>query len=100
MNIYQQQVNSLPGALGPVSFVPWGGSTLTSPYLMRSQPLEYTRNGYVPPRDATAYQNLIGFGKSRKSRTKHGKPSKSKRGKCKKYCRCKKCCSKRKSRRT
>lgn len=86
MNIYQSQVNSMTGALGPVSYVPWGSSTLYRPYSMSSQPLEYTRDGYVPPRDATAYENLIGnvgngpgvgvaFGsrriKSRKSRKNH-----------------------------
>jgi hypothetical protein len=84
---YQNNVNSLPGALGPTNGAFWNNSmTTTGPaYTLGAQPLYYSPvyGKYITSADTPAAQGSVSFGfgrrKSRKSRKRKSRKSRKRK---------------------
>ena len=93
---YQQQVNSLPGALGPNTEAYWLNTTTTTgaPYSLGAQPLYFSPSlgKYVTSFDNMSSVDFSSFGKRRKRKsTTRTSRKRTSRKRTSKRCRC---CSK------
>ena len=80
---YQQQVNSLPGALGPNTEAYWLNTTTTTgaPYSLGAQPLYFSPSlgKYVTSFDNMSSVDFSSFGKRRKRTSRKRKSTSRKR---------------------
>jgi len=98
---YQQQVNSLPGALGPNTEAYWLNTTTTTgaPYSLGAQPLYFSPSlgKYVTSFDNMSSVDFSSFGKRRKrkstTRTSRKRTSRKRTSRKRTSKRCR-CCSK------